>query len=154
MAIAPLPEIPYDDPECEIPWPRATLRLVAPTVEQPPVTWVAPLAPVATGTDVTERRRARASTRVRRRRMVAGLAVAGALTLLALPVTGLGGHPASAQRSAAPVGGSTYVVQPGDTLWSIAAQADRNGSPRSLVQELASETGSENVYPGERIVLP
>jgi LysM domain len=153
MAIAPLPDIAFDDPECDIPWPRPALRLVTRTVEEP-VTWFPVVTPVPTGRDVTERRRARASVRIRRRRVVAGLLVAGALTLLALPVTGLGGRPAAAHPSTAPAGGFTYVVQPGDTLWSIATQVDRSGSPRALVQELASETGSENVYPGERIVLP
>jgi Tfp pilus assembly protein FimV len=152
MAIAPLPEMPLDEPECDLPWPRPALRLVTPTVEEPVARFVA--APVATGRDVTERRRARASVRSRRRRVVAGLVVAGALTLLALPVAGLGGRPAGAHPSAAPGSGPTYVVQPGDTLWSIATQVVRSGSPRALVQELASETGSQNVYPGERIVLP
>ncbi|HUA95510.1 MAG TPA: LysM peptidoglycan-binding domain-containing protein [Acidimicrobiales bacterium] len=153
MAIAPLPEIAVDDPECDIPWPRPALRLVTPTAAEP-VTGFAAAVPVSTGRDVTERRRARASVRIRRRRVVAGLLVAGALTLLALPVTGLGGRPAGVHPSTAPAGGFTYVVQPGDTLWSIATQVDRSGSPRTLVQELASETGSENVYPGERIVVP
>jgi len=153
MAIAPLPEIAFEDPECDIPWPRPALRLVTPAVEEA-VTWVPSVTPVPTGRDVTERRRTRSSVRIRRRRVVTGLVVAGALTLLALPVTGLGGRPAAAHPTIAQAGGVTYVVQPGDTLWSIATQVDRSGSPRALVQELASETGSENVYPGERIVLP
>ncbi len=152
MALAAPPEVVWDDPGCEIPWPRPVLRLVVPAAGEPDR--AAPVAPFGNGTDVSERRRARASLRARRRRAVAGLVVAGALTLLALPVTGLGGRPAGLHRLASPEAGATYVVQPGDTLWSIAVRADRNGSPRALAQELASETGSEDVYPGERIVLP
>lgn len=154
MAIAALPEFPFGDDPCDIPWPRPELRLVAPSVEVPAVDPGALAPSERTGPDVSERRRARASARVRRRRALTALLVAAALALLALPVSSLGGRPASALREAAPAGGSTYVVRPGDTLWSIATRADRNGDPRALVRELASEIGSENVYPGERLALP
>jgi nucleoid-associated protein YgaU len=152
MALAAPPEVVWDDPEDEMPWPRPVLRLVVPPAEEPDR--AAPVAPFGTGTDVSKRRRARASLRARRRRAVAGLVAAGALALLALPVTGLGGRPADVHRLASLGAGATYVVQPGDTLWSIAVRADRNGSPRALAQDLASETGSADVYPGERIVIP
>lgn len=151
MAIAALPDVPPGDDGCGIPWPRPMLRLVAPP-PVPPAVVEGPPAP--TGPDVSERRRLRASARVRRRRVLGGLLVAGALGLLALPTSALAGRAVVAHPAAVPAGGSTYVVQPGDTLWSIAARADRNGDPRALVRELAAETGSENVYPGERIALP
>lgn len=154
MAIAAFPEAVYGDDGCDIPWPRPVLRLVVPADREPPLTPCASTPPVRTGPDVSQRRRARASARVRRRRVLMGLVVAGALALLLLPVSALGGQPVAARPAAVATGGSTYVVQPGDTLWSIAARADRNGDPRALVRELASETGSEYVYPGERIALP
>jgi LysM repeat protein len=47
-----------------------------------------------------------------------------------------------------------YTVRPGDTLWTIAQQVDPTSDPRPLVARLASQTGSEQVVPGERIVLP
>jgi Tfp pilus assembly protein FimV len=154
MAIAALPEIPSGDDACEIPWPRPVLRLVAPPLASPPVIEEPPAQAVCTGRDVSERRRVRASARVRRRRVLTGLLVAGVLGVLALPTSALAGRPAVAHRVAAPTGGSTYLVQPGDTLWSIASRVDRSGDPRALVRELAAETGSETVYPGERIALP
>jgi spore germination protein YaaH len=52
------------------------------------------------------------------------------------------------------IGAATYTVRPGDSLWSIAERVDPTGDPRPLVAQLAAETGSETVVPGERIVLP
>jgi hypothetical protein len=48
----------------------------------------------------------------------------------------------------------TYTVRPGDTLWTIAERVDPSADPRPLVARLAAQTGSDNVVPGERIVLP
>jgi hypothetical protein len=45
------------------------------------------------------------------------------------------------------------VVQPGDTLLSI-AQRLGVGEERSLVTQMAGQTGSQTVVPGEHIVLP
>jgi hypothetical protein len=160
MAIAAFPTVPAGDEGCELPWPRPVLRLVEPPAEEPIAT-VVPWDPPAraerelrTGTDVTVRRRARVARQIRRRRAVAGLLVAAALALLALPVSALGGRPATAAPSGAVHGGVTYVVQPGDTLWSIATRAERGGDARALVRELVAETGSASVYPGERVVVP
>ena len=52
-------------------------------------------------------------------------------------------HPAAA----ATAGGVRYVVQPGDTLWSIATRFDHGGDPRALVAQLAAQTGTEAVVP-------
>ncbi|MGA3147089.1 MAG: LysM domain-containing protein [Acidimicrobiales bacterium] len=98
--------------------------------------------------------RRRSSPGVRRRRTL--LAVMGLLLIaLALPLSGTGGysHPAGSAlaENRGPV---VYTVQPGDSLWSIAERLDPTADPRPLVARLASQTGSESVRPGERIVLP
>ncbi len=98
--------------------------------------------------------RRRSSPEVRRRRTL--LAVMGLLLIaLALPLSGTGGysHPAGSAlaENRGPV---VYTVQPGDSLWSIAERLDPTADPRPLVARLASQTGSESVRPGERIVLP
>lgn len=160
MAIAAFPTLPAEDHGCEIPWPRPVLRLVEPPAEEPIAT-VVPWGPPAraerglrAGGDVTVRRRARVTRQTRRRRAVAGLLVAGALALLALPVSALGGRAATAAPSGHVTGGVTYVVQPGDTLWSIATRFEQGGDTRALVRALAAETGSAAVAPGERLVVP
>jgi LysM repeat protein len=48
-----------------------------------------------------------------------------------------------------------YVVQPGDTLWSIAAK-NLGGDPRAGVWRLQERNGlaGATITPGERLVLP
>ncbi len=47
-----------------------------------------------------------------------------------------------------------YVVQPGDTLWSIAHRLDPGGDERPIVDRLVSELHGTSVYPGEAIQIP
>jgi LysM repeat protein len=49
----------------------------------------------------------------------------------------------------------TYVVQPGDTLWSVAEHAYA-GDPREGVWKLErrNHLGSATIVPGEKLVLP
>jgi Tfp pilus assembly protein FimV len=93
------------------------------------------------------------SPRVRRRRMVvgaAGVAVGILLVLLALPIRALGG---STLAQAAPAQGQVYIVKAGDTLASIATRADP-AHATSLTGQLARETGTVAVVPGEHIFIP
>jgi hypothetical protein len=94
------------------------------------------------------------SPRVRRRRVVLavtlGAFVLALLVLLALPVRAFGGS-TLAQDPAAP--GQEYIVKSGDTIASIAAQADP-AHPAVMVQQLAHEVGSTVVVPGEHLVIP
>lgn len=184
MAIAPLMEYEgLPDGSCgllERPWPRAVLRVVSPVAgdvgtavasgadhDEPAV--VGGVAPVRWrqtagsplgrhGEDVALRRARRAAAVRRRRRLLLATAVAGLVTLLALPLSALGGaSPAqsSVRATGATVTGATvYVVQPGDTLWSIAERFDHGGNPRPLVEAIARETRSATVVPGERIDIP
>jgi hypothetical protein len=96
----------------------------------------------------------RVSPAVRRRRTL--LVVIGLLLLaLALPLSGTGGNSHATGSALAETGRPvSYVVQPGDTLWSIAERVDPTGDPRPLVARLAAQTGSDTVVPGERLVLP
>lgn len=50
--------------------------------------------------------------------------------------------------------GSTYVVQPGDTLWAIARHLQPTGDVRPLVERLRRTNGRTSLVPGERLVLP
>lgn len=88
--------------------------------------------------------------RVRRRRVVLGAVVLGLLILLALPIRALAG---STLAQSPPSQGQVYIVKAGDTLASIAAQADpaRAGA---LTQDLAREVGSGVVVPGEHVFIP
>jgi len=105
---------------------------------------------------------ARARRGVLLRRRVAALAAALVLlaTLLlagsALAGTAGGGtHPSAAAgaTSASPSGGA-YVVQPGDTLWSIAAATSPGTDVRIAVDRLAELNGGAPLVVGQRLLLP
>lgn len=93
------------------------------------------------------------ATFVRRRCMAVG-------ALLALVVTlGLAAGPGLADRGGAPasvsaVGRSTYVVQPGDTLWAIAERAHGGGDLAWYVDALVSLNGGSVIVEGQTIRLP
>jgi hypothetical protein len=105
-----------------------------------PQLYVVPQQPVRTGP----------SPRVRRRRIILAAAVVALLILLALPIRMLGG---STLAQAAPAQGQEYIVKAGDTLASIANQADPTHAA-SLTEQLARETGTSLVVPGEHIFIP
>jgi hypothetical protein len=91
-----------------------------------------------------------ASPRVRHRRLLVGAVLAILLVLLALPIRALGG---STLAQAAPAQGQEYIVKAGDTLASIANRADP-AHAASLSGQLARETGTGSVVPGEHIFIP
>jgi Tfp pilus assembly protein FimV len=96
----------------------------------------------------------------RRRRAAAAAAVVAVLVAVLVAVQGLLGVLGDAARprpSPAPLaeeGVSTYVVQPGDTFWSIARRMSPGGDPRPLVDRLVAEHGSAVLHVGERVTLP
>ena len=62
-------------------------------------------------------------------------------------------RPAPVQASSSPAAGS-HVVQPGDTLWSLARRLQPEGDVRPLVARLrASSGGGGALAPGQRIQL-
>jgi LysM repeat protein len=76
------------------------------------------------------------------------------ILLIALAVTFLG-WTLLIRESAATGPTTTYVVQQGDTLWSIAA-ARYAGDPREGVWKLQqrNDLAGATISPGERLVLP
>jgi hypothetical protein len=104
-----------------------------------------PAAPIA--------RRAPATTAAtyRRRRLVAAalaLLLAVAVVNLVLQVTG--GDAAPAHR---PVVETSVVVQPGDTVWSIARALAGEGDVRPVVDAIVDANGSASLEVGERLVV-
>lgn len=63
--------------------------------------------------------------------------------------------PLAPVEASAAVDGSiaVHVVQPGDTLWSIAAAVAPGSDPRPIVDELARRSGGVGLQPGQRIAL-
>lgn len=90
----------------------------------------------------------------RRRAAAAGIVVVLLMAVQGLlGVLGAGGAPESA-TPVAPDRFSTYVVRPGDTLWTIARGIDPDRDPRPLVDRLVAERGTAVLQVGERIALP
>jgi nucleoid-associated protein YgaU len=94
-----------------------------------------------------------------RRRRILVAALLG-LVLSALPLLGgeligrVTGTPGATmvEASGEPV---IYVVQPGDTLWSIAERVNPPGRDlRYTVDRLSKVTGGSLLHPGQRIVIP
>jgi hypothetical protein len=99
--------------------------------------------------DRTCRHKRRRRTIIRRRR-AAVVAVSVSLTL---------GVPAIARAMSATEGGeasSTYVVQAGDTLWSIAVRQAPGRDPRIVVDAIAraNRVDAGGLVPGQQLVLP
>ena len=69
-----------------------------------------------------------------------------------------GGHPAPAPTvspaQAAAASPATYVVRPGDSLWSIAERFAANQSVVSYVDDLVAANHGPSIRIGEVIVLP
>jgi hypothetical protein len=94
-------------------------------------------------------------TCVRRRRLaIAGLSIVLGV-IVSSPVAGaLDRHPGSRPdrgRTAAQV----YVVQPGDTVWSIAEHVV-SGDPRAMVDAISrrNHLGPSVIVPGQSLVIP
>jgi Tfp pilus assembly protein FimV len=92
--------------------------------------------------------RAMRSARVRRRRLTA--AAVGVLLVLALPAASR----AVTDRHADP--SNTYVVRPGDTLWTIAVRLSPGSDPRPVIDRIVRTNGIDaaNLVPGQQLQLP
>lgn len=105
----------------------------------------------------------------RRRRLVAALVVVSVVALVLLASAAVarvaGGAPSPAaggssltSATAAPAGGitapATLVVQPGDTLWSIAAAIAPEADVRITVDALVALNGRSPIVVGQELELP
>ena len=91
-------------------------------------------------------------TRVRRRRLVALTVAIGVVGVLSGPVAkavGVGGAPEVSPAR-------TYVVRPGDTLWSIAKSSAPSVDPRLVVSAIASANRVDPgaLVPGQQLSIP
>jgi hypothetical protein len=129
--------------------PGPALRLVsAPTFVQP----------LRYGPSLAQRRAVRARMVQRRNRTLAGLVLLGALTVLALPghvfgATTGAGLSTDLANSSVLASGMDYVVQPGNTVESI-ARAMNPVDPSIARALLVRELGSSVVVPGEHVLIP
>jgi hypothetical protein len=119
----------------------------------------APAPPaIRRGVSLRERRLERARVLQRRRRAAAALVLLGALTILALPghmfgATTGAGLSTDLAGSSTLASGMDYVVQPGNTVNSIAREM--NPANPSLARSLlVRELGSTVVVPGEHVLIP
>lgn len=105
------------------------------------------------------------ATRVRRRRLavlMAAVALAGAGAVAVQGLAGMAQVDGTGPRDvevqpvddpAVPVAGQQYVVQRGDTLWSIAEAIAPDSDPRAVVDALREANGGPMLEVGTRLTL-
>ena len=128
---------------------RRTLRVV-PEIEDVPQYRRGPL--------VANRRAARARMKARRRRSAVAALVLASLVMLAWPGHAFGGTngvglSTDLATSSTLASGMVYVVQPGDTLSSI-ARALNPVNPAMARRALVTELRSDVVITGEHVLIP
>ncbi|HET9730180.1 MAG TPA: LysM domain-containing protein [Acidimicrobiia bacterium] len=84
-----------------------------------------------------------------RRRVLAAVLGLGMALTAARAGAALGGHTLAASGRLPHV--RTVVVQPGDTVWSIAHRLEPARDPRGVVDVIVKARGTSAVYPGETI---
>lgn len=115
-------------------------------------------SPLRVGPSLASRRAARESVRRRRRRSLVGVAMVAGLALLAVPSAAFGGTTGAGLStdvagSSTLASGMSYVVQPGDTVGSI-AKVMNPVDPAQARLRLVHELDSSVVVPGEHILIP
>ena len=97
----------------------------------------------------------------RRRQIVATVVLIATLLLVAAAVARIAGDPsptsptsAAAPSAAEVVAPPTVIVEPGDTLWSIAAQVAPGVDVRVVVDRLVALNGTAPIVPGQQLEVP
>lgn len=104
------------------------------------------------------------ATRWRRRRLAALVAATllalavyavaqAAVPLLGSPSGDGDGAGSTGSERPSPVAGEVYVVQPGDTLWTIAAAVAPDRDPRPVVDRLREVNHTATLDVGDRLVI-
>ena len=97
-----------------------------------------------------------------RRRALVAMAAVALLAVLAFAAAGVvrgvtssapSPDRAGSTASSAAVLSPVYVVEPGDTLWSIAERIAPGEDPRPIVHRLARQAGGASLRPGQRLTL-
>jgi len=124
------------------------------TAQSTDLAWPAGRPIVQTPSPAQSARRRPSASVIRRRRLFA-LVVAGAFVVMAARAgAALGSSSLGASEQRPPSAHVTqYVVQPGDTLWSIAKQLAPNKDPRQIVDAISHARGTKTpLQPGETIL--
>lgn len=90
----------------------------------------------------------------RRRQALAAALVAAAFAVLSTVLGALGDGPRSVPEPLRVESSGAYVVEPGDTFWSIALRLQPEGDPRPLVGRLMSDHGTPALRAGDVLRLP
>lgn len=96
------------------------------------------------------------ATRIRRRRLavlIVGVVVLAAVGTLTKFIVSAGTARAVGETPASPITESVYVVQPGDTLWTIAQRVAPNEDPRPVVDELRELNEGVELEVGTRLAV-
>ena len=88
-----------------------------------------------------------------RRRVVAVAVGLAALAMAGKAGAALGGSPLAVPERR-PAASQQAVVQPGDSLWSIAARLEPGHDPRPAVDALTASRHGAPLVPGEVVALP
>jgi len=104
----------------------------------------------------------RPRSRLTRRGRIVVSALAVAVMLLVAVLAWLGGATrADAARSGPPPSAvyrnlTSVIVQPGQSLWAIAAQAEPGADPRAVIQEIVdlNALGGASIQPGQHLLVP
>lgn len=98
----------------------------------------------------------------RRRRAAFGALVTVVVLVVAVLLATVGGGASATDTVGAGVpaasgsgdgASATHVVQPGDTVWSIARRLQPDGDVRGLVDRIVARNGGATVTAGQRLVL-
>ena len=109
------------------------------------------ISPSPTPTSAPPRPTALSEEVYRRRRLTVAAVAIGLLLGLASFGRRADATPTAEPRAAEAV---VVVVQPGDTLWSIAGSLAPGTDPRPLVAELVEIAGDGTLQPGQMLTIP